>query len=278
MNDLGSTLKRAAQALEKKTDTPRLDAEILLAHVLDQSRTYLYTYPELQLTKRQRQQFDALVVKRQSGYPIAYLIHTKAFWSLNLTVNEATLIPRPETEMLVSLALQHLPASAPLRILDLGTGTGAIALALATERPDWEVHAIDCCENAIAVARKNAAHHHLDSIHFGISDWFHSIAKQPFDAIMSNPPYIAESDPHVNQGDLRFEPKGALVSGVDGLDAIRILIKDAPGFLKSGGLFMLEHGYNQGEAVATLFKQYQFCSVQQFKDNQGHVRVTMGYA
>ncbi len=254
-------------------ESPKLDAEVLLGFVLGQSRTYLYTWPERELTASQQSQLNELVMQRAQGVPVAYLVGKREFWSLPLQVNEHTLIPRPETELLVEQALERLPQAG--RVLDLGTGTGAIALALASERPDAEVWAVDASQEALQVARANTDQLEL-SVRLIHSDWFAELGGQQFHLIVSNPPYIAEADPHLEQGDVRFEPLSALASGADGLADIRRIIGQAPGHLHPGGWLLFEHGYDQGNAVRELLRGAGFSAVETVQDYGGRDRVTLG--
>ncbi len=270
----------AQQRLEKVSDSPRLDAECLLGFVLQQPTVYLRTWPDKVLTSSQLEQFLKQLQRREQGEPIAYIIALREFWSLDLHVSAATLIPRPETELLVEEVLD-IAALQPLsRILDLGTGSGAIAVALATEfsklqsdRPPPQITATDISSAALRVARANAKKHQ-QSIHFIESDWFSNIPPQQFDVIVSNPPYIERDDVHLTQGDVRFEPLNALVSGHDGLDAIRLIVQQAQNWLKPGGWLLFEHGYQQGEAVATLLQHSAFTHVQTRQDLAKNDRVT----
>lgn len=259
----------------QNSDTPALDAELLLAHVLGKSRSYLRTWPEHELTNDQLGQFEALLARRRQGEPVAYLLGNQGFWSLELQVSTDTLIPRPDTERLVELALELGP-SGPARVLDLGTGTGAIALALAAERRHWQVIGVDRMSGAVALAEENGRHLKLENAQFLASDWFGSVAGQLFDLIVSNPPYIAADDPHLQQGDVRFEPASALVSGADGLDDIRHITGAAPAYLKANGWLLLEHGWQQADAVRQLLEQRGFTGVQSWRDLGGHQRVSGG--
>ncbi|GGE47790.1 release factor glutamine methyltransferase [Halopseudomonas oceani] len=257
------------------SDTARLDAELLLCHAIGKPRTYLRTWPERQPDAEQVRHFQALLSQRRSGVPVAYLLGEQGFWSLQLEVSEATLIPRPDTERLVEVALELGPAG-PAEVLDLGTGTGAIALALAVERPQWQLTGVDRVTEAVALAQHNAERLQVSNVTFQRSDWFSELAAQRFNLIVSNPPYIAESDPHLQQGDVRFEPGSALVSGVDGLDDIRMLVQQAPSHLHPEGWLLFEHGWQQADAVALLLREQGFEQVQSWRDLGGQQRVTGG--
>lgn len=255
--------------------TPQLDAELLLAHVLGKPRSYLLTWPERELTDEQLAQFGALMIRRRQGEPVAYLLGEQGFWSLALQVSPDTLIPRPDTERLVELALELGPAG-PAKVLDLGTGSGAIALALAAERGQWQLTGVDRMAGAVALAESNRARLGLSNVQLLTSDWFTAVAGQRFGLIVSNPPYIAADDPHLAQGDVRFEPASALISGVDGLDDIRRIIDSAPDYLQSGGWLLLEHGWQQADAVCSLLQQRGFLGVQAWRDLGGQQRVSGG--
>lgn len=275
MTDIRTVLTSAADSLQCVSPTARLDAELLLAKVLNVTRTFFYSHPEYQLTNVQQEAFRALIDKRLSGLPIAWLTGQREFWSLNLQVNEQTLIPRPESELLVEQALSMLDRHAPATVLDLGTGSGAIALALAFERPHWQVKAVDKNPVAVETARDNARMLGIKNIEVLCSSWFDAIPTQQFHAIVSNPPYIAENDPHLQQGDVRFESRDALVSGKDGLDDLRYIIQYAWDWLLPNGILLLEHGYDQGEAVGCLLKQRGYSQVQCLQDMQGNDRVSV---
>ena len=267
-------LQTATQQMAAQHDTARLDAELLLAHVLHKSRAWLYTWPEHKLDAQQIAQFNQLVQRRAQGEPVAHLIGQQAFWSLSLQVTADTLIPRPETELLVEKALEQIPQGATWRIADLGTGSGAIVLALARERPHWEMYALDRAPACIDVARRNALRMKTGNLGFVLGDWSTAFADSSLDAIVSNPPYVNAGDPHLLSGDVRFEPLTALVAGNDGLDDIRQLIKDAQRVLKSGGHLLLEHAPQQTGHIHNLLKQMNFKDISTHRDLAGHERVS----
>jgi release factor glutamine methyltransferase len=220
--------------------------------------------------------YVVLIEQREAGEPVAYITGRRGFWSLDLEVTPATLIPRPETELLVELALDRIPLDKASRVLDLGTGSGAIALAIARERPLAKVVATDASSDALAVAQRNARHHHINNVSFVHGDWFAPLHDQHFDVIVSNPPYIEASDPHLQQGDLRFEPISALASGNDGLDDIRRIVRDAGLHLVPGGWLLFEHGWNQGDASRTLLRDADFVELSTSRDLEQRDRVSMG--
>ena len=254
-------------------DSPRLDAELLLSHVTGLGRTSFRAWPEREVPTEQAEPFMNLVAQRASGQPIAYLLGEQEFWSLPLKVSSSTLIPRPDTECVVEAALSlELPANA--RVLDLGTGTGAIALALASEQPGWQIMASDRVEEAVALARENSQQLGL-SITVVQSHWFDQIPAGSFDLLISNPPYIPASDRHLKEGDVRFEPESALVAGEDGLDDIRLLVTEGLDWLNLNGWMLLEHGYDQGEAVRDLFAKAGWRNIETRKDYGGNDRMTL---
>jgi release factor glutamine methyltransferase len=253
-----------------------VDAEWLLAHALGRPRSWLYAHADDTVDAGTRARFAELVERRAAGEPVAYLTRSRGFWNFDLRVTPDTLIPRSETELLVELALARLPETAGLRIADLGTGSGAIALALALERPRARVVATDISDAALAVARENAAALAIDNVRFGSGSWYSALDDAPFDLIASNPPYIADGDPHLAAGDLRFEPGSALASGHDGLDAIRAIVRDAPAHLGPGGWLLLEHGIAQGAAVRALLHEAGFVDVETARDLEDRERVTLG--
>ena len=270
---VGAALRTALHDLELTSPTPRLDAEVLLMHVCQLDRGGLITRHEMFLNAEQQQKLDSLLKRRQQGEPVAYLTGTREFWSMELSVTSATLIPRPETELLVEKALEQIPPDAAWTIADLGTGSGAIALAIAEERPNCRVIATDISSATLEVAKSNAEKFGLANIEFREGDWFAPLAGETLDMIVSNPPYIRAGDPHLTQGDVRFEPIAALVSGADGLDAIRHIAQHAREALKPGGWLLLEHGGDQAVAVAELLRQNDYSDMVYHHDLAGHARV-----
>jgi release factor glutamine methyltransferase len=271
-------LKQAVATLSATSDSAQADAEILLAHCLQKNRTWLKTWADKSLSLAEIAAFQHLLTQRQTGIPIAYLMGYRDFWNLRLQVSSATLIPRPETELLVELALEKLATLSGqiVSVLDLGTGTGAIALAIAQERPDIQLLAVDASSAALDIARSNAQLNQINNVSFVQSNWFSELPSQCFDLIVSNPPYIEQHDQHLQQGDVRFEPMSALVSGLDGLDDIRHIIQCAPAWLKPQGWLLLEHGYNQGQAVSALMLKHGLQNVQCLPDWAGIERVNLG--
>ncbi|MFI8384190.1 peptide chain release factor N(5)-glutamine methyltransferase [Pseudomonas sp. NPDC079086] len=257
------------------SSTPRLDAELLLAHALGKSRSYLHTWPERELDAPQLERYQAAITRRQAGEPVAYILGQQGFWSLELEVAAHTLIPRPDTELLVETVLALLPATSAA-LLDLGTGTGAIALALASERPAWRLTGVDRVSEAVALAERNRARLKLSNANFAESHWFSVLVGHRFQLIVSNPPYIAADDRHLAEGDVRFEPSSALVAGADGLDDIRLIIQQAPGYLEAGGWLLLEHGFDQAAAVRELLSARGFSEVESRRDLGGHERISLG--
>jgi release factor glutamine methyltransferase len=258
---------------------PRLEAgeaELLLAHVLAQPRTWLFTHGDRDVGEAEAARFDDLVRRREAGEPVAYLTGQRGFWRFDLAVSPATLIPRPETERLVELALERLPREYAARVADLGTGSGAIALAIAFERPRAHVVATDASADALAIARANAQALQLANVELREGDWFAPLAGERYDLIASNPPYIALDDAHLREGDLRFEPAPALASGTDGLDAIRTIVAAAPAHLQPQGWLLLEHGWDQGAAVRALLADAGFVDVATERDLEQRDRVTLG--
>lgn len=267
-------LREAVSQLQA-SESPRRDAEILLGFVTGKARTFILAFGETPLTDEQQEQLAGLLARRVCGEPVAHLIGEREFWSLPLFVSPVTLIPRPDTECLVEQALARLPA-APCRILDLGTGTGAIALALASERPDCQVTAVDLIPDAVALAQRNADHLGIRNIEIVQSRWFSALEGQQFSLIVSNPPYIDAQDPHLAQGDVRFEPLSALVAADNGLADLHTLIKDAPRYLLPQGWLLLEHGWQQGAAVREIFARYGWQQVETCRDYGDNERLTLG--
>ncbi|MFK2929952.1 peptide chain release factor N(5)-glutamine methyltransferase [Dyella agri] len=254
----------------------RADAEALLLHVLGRPRSWLFAHADDPLDTDVQTVFEALVARREAGEPVAYLTGRRGFWTLELAVTPATLIPRPETELLVELALERLPQDAAARMADLGTGSGAIALAIASERPHAQVLATDASADALAVARRNAQQLGIGNVRFAQGDWLAPLADGRFALIVSNPPYIEAADPHLAQGDLRFEPAAALASGADGLDDIRRIVAGAPAHLDAGGWLLFEHGWNQGDAVRALLRAAGYAQVFTAQDLEARDRVSGG--
>ncbi len=270
-------IRSASAGLATVTEAPQLEAELLLAHCLNKPRSYLYTWPERVPDTNQCQRFQQQVQARQQGWPVAYLLGEREFMGLRLQVTPATLIPRPETELLVEQALLHLPVQAPARVLELGTGSGAIALAMAHVRPDLQITATDISGDALNMAQHNARQLGISTVNFLASDWFSALpAGMPFALIVANPPYIAAADPHLEQGDLRFEPQMALVSGADGLDAIRTIVQQAGRYLTPGGWLLFEHGFDQGPACCKLLQQAGYQAVDCLRDMAGLDRISLG--
>ncbi|WP_281273252.1 peptide chain release factor N(5)-glutamine methyltransferase [Solilutibacter pythonis] len=254
----------------------REDAEHLLLHVLGKSRGWLFAHGEDDMAAPQAAAFTALAQRRAAGEPVAYLTGRRGFWTLELAVTPATLIPRPETECLVELALERIAAEADARIADLGTGSGAIGLALAVERPRARIVATDSSAGALEVAVENARTQRILNIEFRRGAWFAPLIGERFDLIVSNPPYIEAGDPHLGEGDLRFEPASALAAGVDGLDDLRVIVREAPAHLAAGGWLLVEHGWHQGEAVRALFAAAGFGDIDTMRDLEQRDRVTLG--
>lgn len=268
-------LKHARQQLHA-SESAQLDSELLLCEVLNCERSHLYAYPEKELTEHNIESLNQFIALRAEGHPIAHITKQREFWSLLLQVNEHTLIPRAETEILVDAALKLIPKDSRKDVLDLGTGSGAIAIAIASERPLAKIIATDKSDKALTVARQNAEKYNINNIHFINADWFNMENKQSYDVIVSNPPYICSDDRHLEQGDVRFEPLSALASGKDGLDDLRLIIREAKNRLNKQGWLLVEHGYNQAKQVQQLFNENNFNSVTTIKDYSDNDRVTIG--
>jgi [protein release factor]-glutamine N5-methyltransferase (EC 2.1.1.-) len=272
--DFQHWLRRAVSELTE-SESPKRDAEILLEYVTGKARTYLLAFGETQLTAEQEIQLEALLARRKNGEPVAHLVGEREFWSLPLFVSAATLIPRPDTECLVEQALARLPAQG-CDVLDLGTGTGAIALALASERPDCAVTAVDVMPDAVSLAQRNVERLGLNNVTVLQSSWFSALENRVFGMIVSNPPYIDERDPHLAQGDVRFEPLTALVAGNEGLADLEHIVTTSQQHLLPGGWLLVEHGWTQGEAVRALFTRAGYGAVETCRDYGGNERLTLG--
>lgn len=261
-----------------QSESPSLDAELLLAHVLVKNREFLITWPETELNESEQQAFINLLEQRVSGHPIAHLLGSRAFWNFDLVVSPDVLIPRPETELLVELILERLGTNKHL-VADLGTGSGAIALALASERESWQIIATDSSTAALTIAKQNAKNLKLSNIEFSQGIWAEALEgcenNELFDAIVSNPPYIDENDEHLAQGDVRFEPVQALVAKDEGLKDIKLIAAQAHDRLKPGAILFMEHGYQQGEAVREILQQSKYSEIQTFKDLAGLERASL---
>ncbi|MDB2594684.1 peptide chain release factor N(5)-glutamine methyltransferase [Porticoccaceae bacterium] len=278
MATVADFLQRHSELLPA-SDTALLDTELLLCHCLSVNRTWLKTWPDKTLSLADAERFDQLFQRRLEGEPVAFIIGTQGFWSLDLSVSPHTLIPRPETELLVETALElDLPGHS--QVLDLGSGTGAIALALASEYPHWQLIAVDVQAQAVELAEQNRLAHQLDNVTIYQSNWFAGVAnRQPqtkFNLIVSNPPYIEIDDAHLFEGDVRFEPASALVSGTEGLDDLKLVIGQSCGFLAAAGWLLVEHGHRQGPAVRDLFNEAGFVLVETRRDYNQLERITLG--
>jgi release factor glutamine methyltransferase len=265
-------------ALHLDLSTARIEIQCLLQAVLQVNRAYLFTHPERILSDAEASHYHQLFARRSQGEPVAYLLGEREFFGLTFKVTPATLIPRPDTELLVELALQRIPQQGVCRVLDLGTGSGAIALSIAHARPNAQVVALDASEAALEVARQNQEKLSVKNVEFLRSDWFAALHQQRFDVIVSNPPYIESEDVHLRQGDVRFEPLSALASGLDGLDDIRRISAQAMRYLNPHGWLMLEHGYNQAQQVRAILQQSNFQQLFSASDLAGIERVSGGCA
>lgn len=275
MTTVREALADASARLQAVSDSPRVDADCLLQHLLQQDRSWLRLHADAVLEPALLADFEQALARRLQGEPVAYITGARGFWSLDLQVGPATLIPRPDTELLVEWALELLPRNAVARVLDLGTGSGAIALAVKKERPGCEVVAVDASVAALAMAAANAERLQLD-ISLRQSDWFAALDGRQFDLILGNPPYIAADDPHLAQGDLRFEPRSALVAADAGLSDLSRIINAAPEYLAPGGWLLLEHGYEQSEAVRELLNRQGFEAIATRRDFGGNERSSGG--
>jgi release factor glutamine methyltransferase len=273
---VGQCLSNASAILTPRSESARLDAELLLGGVLRCDRSYLYAHPEASLSAEYIAQFEQLLKRRCQGEPLAYLLGYKEFWSLRLQVTQDVLVPRPETELLVELALASVAEKRTAKVVDLGTGCGAIGLAIAYERPQWRVTATDISRKALWVAVRNRDALKLRNIIFAQGSWFSPLRPQGFDLVVVNPPYVSILDPHLNQPELRHEPQMALVSPEHGLAAIKHIIINASGHLQPGGRLLLEHGHDQGKTVRALLKYHGFTAIKTHNDLADHERVSLG--
>lgn len=276
MPTIKNLLANATNTLSSYSDSPLLDAEVLLSFVLAKPRTYLRAWCDNQLTEQQIIYFESLIQQRLQGIPIAYLTGIREFWSRDFKVTSDVLIPRPDTELLIELSLALIPKNQPVDIIDLGTGSGIIAVTLAAECPNAQVIAVDASLAALKVAEYNAQQYQLTNIEFYQSNWFSTIPVKQFDFVISNPPYIDEQDEHLQQGDVRFEPKTALIADKLGLSDIQIIADKARHYLKPAGHLLIEHGYNQAAQVQAIFNALAYDKVQSYRDLSGQHRVTYG--
>ena len=260
--------------LKSKLDTSRLDVEVLICHALNWRRAKLYSHSDYLLSQQEQDNILTLINRRLHHEPVAYITGFQEFWSLPFKVSPATLIPRPETEHLVEEALNKIPQEQNIRVLDLGTGSGAIALSIASERPKARITAVDISEDALAIAEENQHQLQLKNVTLLQSNWFEKLAPTEFDLVISNPPYVAESDPHLSQGDVAYEPSIALSSGSKGLDDIEKILSQVTPYLRPGGWIMLEHGYNQASNVQDLMQKFGFNKIETKKDVAGLDRIT----
>jgi len=274
-NSIASLLVQLGGQFASFSDSAKLDAQILICHAIGKSRSYCLTWPEYQLSDAEAEKLNEMVKRRLAHEPIAYIIGSKEFWSLELEVEPSTLIPRPDTEVLVELILD-LKQDTKIDVLDLGTGTGAIALALASEQPNWLVTAVDYSQNAVSLATRNRDKFQLSNVTVKQSDWFKNIDEK-YDVIVSNPPYIDERDPHLSQGDVQFEPSSALIASNNGFADIEHIIELGRDYLTAEGLMAFEHGYEQGEGVRQLFERFGYINATTVKDYNNNDRVTYAY-
>ena len=279
MNSVAGLLRQARECLadsDQASDSVALDAELLLCHVLGKSRSFIFTWPEKEVEESDRTHFFQLIEQRQQGQPVAYLLGCREFYGHDFLLSSDTLIPRPDTEILVDLLLEKLSADAPVRLLDLGSGTGAIAISAALARPHWQVLAVDYLASVLDLLERNVQRLGASNVTPIQSNWYAQLQGR-FDAIVSNPPYIRADDVHLNRGDVRFEPRSALVAGADGLDDIRLIVSGAKERLTNNGLLALEHGYDQAEAVRALLLDAGFDQVETRRDLADNERVTFAF-
>ena len=271
---LEQAIAAGADLLASSSESAKLDAQVLLLHILQKPRSYLFTWPEHALSNEQQSQFNVFLQRRLKGEPVAHITGLREFWSLSLEVNATTLIPRPDTETLVECALNMaMPDKA--KVLDLGTGTGAIALALGCEMPNWQIVAVDRVTEAVALANKNQQRLGINNVDVKQSNWFSALQGERFNLIVTNPPYIEQDDIHLNQGDVRFEPLSALVADDAGMSDIKQIITQSRDYLLSSGYLLIEHGFEQAEAVRHLFKEMAFINIKTVKDFGNNDRVTL---
>lgn len=272
---LANLIAYGEELLSPQSDSAKLDTEILICFVINKERSFLLTWPEKLLSQEQTKHFIELMLRRIAGEPIAYIVNLREFWSLPFQVSPATLIPRPDTEVLVELVLsQHV--NEHLKCLDLGTGTGAIALALASEKPQWIIEAIDFNHDAVELAKRNAKNLNLSHVDIYQSDWFENVSvNKSFDIIVSNPPYIDENDHHLSEGDVRYEPKTALVAADSGLADIKVIANKARKFLNAGGFLYIEHGFEQSLAVKQILADFAYSEIETIKDYSNNDRITL---
>jgi release factor glutamine methyltransferase len=270
-----NAIATGANLLASSSDSAKLDAQVLLLNILQKPRSYLFTWPEKQLTDQQYQAFQHACERRLQGEPVSHITGCREFWSLQLEVNPTTLIPRPDTETLVELALEcEVPKNA--KVLDLGTGTGAIALALGSEMPTWDITAVDRIDDAVALAKRNQQRLAINNVSVEQSNWFSALKNKKFDLIVTNPPYIEHDDVHLYQGDVRFEPLSALVADDAGMADIKQIITQSRDYLHASGYLLIEHGFEQSAAVRHIFNQMAFINVSTVKDLGNNDRVTFG--
>jgi len=274
MQDIHSVLARSASTLQAISDSALLDAEVLLCHVLEKNRSYLRTWPEKQLSNEQLGQFSHLLELRQQGQPIAYITGIREFWSRDFKVTPSVLIPRPDTETLIEVCLQLIEPKPDTKLIDLGSGSGIIAITLAAECPQLKVTAVDSSAAALHIAQSNAQLNHTANICFLKSDWLAQVPQEKFDFIVSNPPYIDVNDPHLNEGDVRFEPSSALISEQHGLQDIIDISQQSHQYLNHGGYLIFEHGYDQKKAVHDILEQHQYQNIHCVHDLSGQPRVS----
>ena len=274
--NIQQALQQASQNLAESSPTARLDAQVLLTHVIQCNTAHLLAWPEKKLSEEQISAYQRLIQQRQQGLPVAHLTGSREFWSLNFSVNNSTLIPRPETETLIEFILDKFSDREKIKLLDMGTGTGAIAITIATEKPGWKIFASELSADALKLAIDNSNTHQTDNISFVQSNWFNNIKHNDFDIIVSNPPYIANGDPHLLAGDVRFEPQSALSAGETGMDDIEHLCAHATNYLTKNGCLIVEHGYNQKQLVSACFAKNGYVEIEHKNDLSGHIRMTAG--